>query len=160
MKMELHVHNIEITLRYLKDLGPRGAQGLDDTMCRAMNLDLYPAWVKQISFTDHSLQDLARLGHPYSKRYSKDSFVHPDDVVHIQDGALLAGSSIRKTDRGYDLVNTTPEYVYLRYGKGRMRMRDPGGEAMRLALPAIRKRFITEFSLKGNLANRLGFKVS
>lgn len=44
---------------------------------------------KHASLTDHSLKDLADMGHPYSKRKSKDSGPHPDYEVHSQSGDLL-----------------------------------------------------------------------
>jgi len=47
--------------------------------------------VKQhASETDHSLADLAAMGHPYSRRYSAGAAPHPDDVVHQQSGTLYA----------------------------------------------------------------------
>ena len=90
---------------------------------------------------DHSLEDLRKLGHPYSTKFSKDSFVHPDDVVHVQDGNLLGSSIIERGEGFVRLVNDSPEYAYLRYGTTKMRMRDPGGEAMKEALPKIQQRF-------------------
>lgn len=43
-----------------------------------------------ISLSDHSLADLARLGHPYSKRSPK-ALHNPDFQVHEQTGRLRAG---------------------------------------------------------------------
>jgi hypothetical protein len=142
--LKLDTHSIDIFIRKIAAIGGGAPAYLDAVTERCMNFDLYPRWVEQISMNDHTLEQLAALGHPYSKRYSKDSFVHPDDVVHIQDGNLLGSSSILKAAKGWLLVNTSPEYVWLRYGKGRMRMRDPGGAAIQNALPAIRDRFRRE----------------
>jgi hypothetical protein len=44
----------------------------------------------QASLTDHTLKQLADMGHPYSRRYGVDSGPHADDIVHSQSGKLLA----------------------------------------------------------------------
>lgn len=50
---------------------------------------LYDAVRKQASLTDHSLKDLANLGHPYSTKFPADGKPHGDDtLVHIQKGKL------------------------------------------------------------------------
>lgn len=146
MKISVDFHDLDIKIKGIAAMGGGFPRYIDDVLFRCMNLDLYPQWVKQISMNDHTLQDLASLGHPYAVRYGKDSFVHPDDVVHIQDGNLLGGSKIEKSavGNGYDLVNSSPEYVFLRYGTSKMRMRDPGGAAFQEALPAIKQRFAQE----------------
>lgn len=146
---KVHIHNIDAFISKLKSIGGGAPQYLDAVMERCMRNDLWPLWVKQISMHDHTLQALAQLGHPYSTRYGKDSFVHPDDVVHIQDGNLLGGSYIEHGAGSggqvvWQLRNDAEEYVYLRYGTATMRMRDPGGEAMREALGPIRRRFRNE----------------
>jgi hypothetical protein len=43
-----------------------------------------------ISARDHTLQDLARMGHPYSKAHP-DNPHDPPEVVHVQSGALISG---------------------------------------------------------------------
>jgi len=160
MKIGVHIHNLDVMIKNLKNLGPRGAEQIDDTLFRCMNLDLYPQWVKQISLNDHTLQELAKLGHPYSQRFQPDSFVHLDEVVHVQDGSLLGGSSVRKSAHGYQLVNVSPEYVFLRYGTYKMRMRDPGGAALRDALPAMRRRFASEWKGRSDGKDFARFRVS
>ncbi len=46
---------------------------------------------QQAELTDHSLEDLAILGHPYAKIYPADSPPHNDDsLLHIQSGYLFA----------------------------------------------------------------------
>lgn len=43
-----------------------------------------------MSHTDHSLDDLRRMGHPYAKR--NPQHIHdPDFIVHTQSGEMLAG---------------------------------------------------------------------
>lgn len=45
---------------------------------------------ENISITDHSLADLARLGHPYARRGPSSSLSHPLWQVHKQTGRLLS----------------------------------------------------------------------
>jgi hypothetical protein len=143
MQIELHIHEIDVFIKGLTAIGGGAPKYLDAVLWRCMNLDVWPLWIKQISLSDHTLEELRRLGHPYSKIYGKDSFVHPDDVVHIQDGGLLGGSKIEKSKDGlgWQLINDAPEYIQLRYGTKYMRIRDPGGAALFYALPLIKKRF-------------------
>ncbi len=55
------------------------------------------------SLTDHSLADLARLGHPYARRFAPN-YLHPDYLVHQQSGMLTSG--LRK-----DAIVEAPEGV-------------------------------------------------
>ena len=44
----------------------------------------------QAALVDHTLEDLAELGHPYSTRYPKNYGPHGDDTqVHMQSGHLM-----------------------------------------------------------------------
>lgn len=142
--LTLDTHEIDIQIKRITVFGGRAEQYLSQVLERCMRLDLWPLWIKQISMHDHTLEQLRKLGHPYSTRYGKDSFVHPDDVVHIQDGNLLGRSLIQAAGNGWQLVNDSPEYVDLRYGTAHMRMRDPGGKAVELAIPLIKYRFKNE----------------
>lgn len=67
------------------------------TETRRMNEKLVTAGIlvetavkEQASLTDHTLEDLALMGHPYSRRYPTDSGPHPDKMVHKQSGLLYA----------------------------------------------------------------------
>lgn len=51
---------------------------------------IHDAVYENISLTDHSLQDLADLGHPYSRR-GGGGLHSPDFQVHTQSGKLLSG---------------------------------------------------------------------
>lgn len=50
------------------------------------------------SLTDHSLADLARMGHPYAKRAPNPP--HPPYMVHRQTGKYIAGFFSRTGQRG------------------------------------------------------------
>jgi hypothetical protein len=144
----VRIHNLDIVINKLRSVGGGAPQYMREVLDRAMREDLWPAWIEHISLDDHSLEELAKLGHPYSRRYEVDSFIHPDSEVHAQTGSFREASSIRNTEgpKGpvVQLVNTSPHYVFLRYGTRTMRMRDPGGAAMLQALPKIQKRFADE----------------
>lgn len=146
--ISVRIHNLDVVVDKLTKLGGGASKFMGDVVERAMREDVWPRWVKQISLSDHTLEELALLGHPYSTRYATDSFAHPDEQVHIQSGNLLEGSRIERKDTAgvvsVQLVNDAPEYVDLRFGTSRMRIRDPGGAALRDALPAIKARFKEE----------------
>jgi hypothetical protein len=85
--------------------------------------------IKNTSLTDHTLRDLARLDHPYSKRYPKNK-LHDDRMIHRQSGTLQqefrdstvrAGNSII-----YVLRNAAFYWTYLRDGTETMRPRPMG----------------------------------
>lgn len=155
--MELHVHNLEIVLDKITKFGG-GAEGyLGDLLFQAAHDDLWPRWIAQISLTDHTLQQLADLDYPYSTRYDIDSFVHKDEFVHEQSGNLVESSSIERVNKNgkveVRIINKSPHYIFLRYGTYKMRPRDPGGAALRDAMPAIRERF--KAGLKGLVQSNL-----
>jgi hypothetical protein len=138
-------HNLNISMAHIRAIGGGAPKYMGELVKQAMEQDVWPRWLKHISLTDHSLQDLANLDHPYANRYAIDSFAHPDEDVHIQSGDLVNKSRM-EFEGGSDrfvarLINESEEYVYLRYGTSKMRMRDPAGATMREALPAIKKRF-------------------
>jgi len=134
-------HDLEIQIGKIRAIGGGAEKYMQELCLEAMQDDIWPSWIKHISLTDHDLSQLSKLGYPYSTRYAADSFVHPDEDVHIQSGDLLANSRIEIAGDAVQLVNSSIEYEYLRYGTSRTRMRDPGGAAMRDALPSIKKRF-------------------
>lgn len=153
--VELHVHGLDIAIRKLKSIGEGAPKFMAQQVSDAMHLDLWPMWLKHITLSDHTLTDLAHLGHPYSTQFGVDTFMHKDEDVHIQDGGLVNASRIEMTNTSTGvegrLMNDAPEYVLLRYGTWKMRMRDPGGAALRDALPLIRTRL--EENVKGAIIN-------
>lgn len=138
-------HNLNISLDHIRAIGGGAPKYMSDLVTLAMGVDVWPIWLKHISLTDHSKQDLDRLGNPYATRYAIDSFAHPDADVHIQSGDLVNKSRLEYEDTSTRsvarIINESPEYIYLRYGTSVMRMRDPAGATMAEALPAIKKRF-------------------
>jgi len=85
---------------------------------------------KNASLTDHSLQDLKMLGHPYSKR-NPQKLHEPDFLVHKQSGKLLESkySGIKEASIslfqlkasayvGFD-KNIAPHAVFVIFGTSR-----------------------------------------
>lgn len=97
---------------------------------------LYSAVKEKASLADHSLKDLADLGHPYSTRFATDSFVHPDEFVHTQSGRLVDNIEAISSIDG-DIVTVAcgvresrvPYIGYLIDGTSKMRSRDFLGHA-------------------------------
>jgi hypothetical protein len=142
MPSELRFHNLDIAIEKIRSIGGGAEAYMAQLVRDAMHEDVWPQWVAHISLNDHTLEDLRKLGHPYSTRYGADSFMHKDEDVHIQSGDLLNASHIVEVRPGVmHLINTAREYVFLRFGTSKMRPRDPGAAALRDALPAIKKRF-------------------
>ena len=86
---------------------------------------------KHASLTDHSLKDLADMGHPYSTRKGKDSGPHPDYEVHSQSGTLqeniVKNGYLTNTMAGIEvgvLESDVPYIKYLIEGTAKMRPKD------------------------------------
>lgn len=145
---KLSIHKVDVVLRRIQNFGTRGPAYLDSVVERCMELDVLPRWYEHISLEDHSLEDLRRLGHPYAARFAVDSFIHPDSEVHKQSGSLYESTHVQRRSgangAAWLLINTSPHYVFLRYGTVNMRMRDPGGVALGEALPFIKRRWQEE----------------
>jgi hypothetical protein len=82
--------------------------------------------LRDTDLTDHTLADLARLGHPYSRRYGRNK-LHDDRLIHRQSGKLqeeFRDSTVRAGDRIlYTLRNAAFYWPYLRDGTETMRPR-------------------------------------
>lgn len=77
---------------------------------------------------DHTLQELAALGHPYSTRPEAGPGPHPDFIVHEQEGDLLGSIGRVKP-------TVTPEGV-----TGGVTVTDPKAEWLLLGTPTMRPR--------------------
>lgn len=146
---EIRIHNLDIVLGKLKVIGGGAPQYVSEVVDRAIRQDLLPKWLDHTTLTDHSLEDLANLGHPYSTKSGVDSFVHPDSFVHEQSGSLAQGTSASVENQGSRIVgkltNTSPNYEWVGpKQRGRMRLRDPGGAALAAASESIIRRLHTE----------------
>ena len=77
--------------RNLTRYGGGFTQHVDKVMGKVSKI-MDKAVTKNISLKDHSLKDLAQMGHPYAKRHGPEgSPIHdPYWLVHTQSGELLA----------------------------------------------------------------------
>jgi hypothetical protein len=141
-------HRLTIVINRIKSLSAAMPQYMEDVMMRCMTDDIIPFWRQHIGLQDHSLEELAKLGHPYSRRFAVDSFIHPDSEVHEQSGSVMESTQIVADSvpggRRVRLICTSPHWIFLRYGTRTMRMRDPAGVTMRDALPKIKARIHRE----------------
>lgn len=128
----VYVKGLDSITISLKNLHPGQDPHLRAVMTESAN-DIEKAVKEKASLTDHSLKDLARMGHPYGHGGSPP---HPDELVHIQSGKLVESiySSIMITDTKASvtcgvLESDVPYIKPLIYGTSRMRPRDFLGHA-------------------------------
>lgn len=92
--------------------------------------------VEASSLSDHTLEDLAVMGHPYARRYPPDSGPHPDELIHHQTEGVRGARGISFIDSftsevvaipggsvTYRLRNRAPHWLYLKDGTSKMRAR-------------------------------------
>jgi hypothetical protein len=95
---------------------------------------LYAEMEELISMTDHSLDDLRRMGHPYRRR-APQGFPHSDWLVHNQEGDLVNGLkrlplSVRNNRIQVSITSSARHTWYLLLGTSKMRPRDFVSAAM------------------------------
>lgn len=79
----------DVMAKNLKTFENKFLQSVTQGMQKVMEI-LDEAVTRNISLTDHSLIDLALMGHPYASRSPQRIHV-PSYQVHIQSGEMLAG---------------------------------------------------------------------
>jgi hypothetical protein len=96
-------------------------------LIRTATRDLYDRAKLYLSLQDHTLADLARLGHPYARRFGAHT-LHPDYFLHVQTGTLIASLNYEVTETPgsvYGRIGNTAYYHrWLIYGTTKMRPRD------------------------------------
>lgn len=119
-----------------KDFGAMTRQYTSDLMAQvkknvtAATKTLYGGIRDNVSLKDHSLKDLAKMGHPYSKR--RFQAIHaPYWKVHIQSGNLLSAVKTGTTLKGQSFTGyvgideaIAPHAKAVVYGTQRMVARD------------------------------------
>jgi len=87
---------------------------------------LYTEAKELASLADHSLEDLRALGNPYAMRWGAN-MLHPDYLIHIQSGTLLANLRREVKDEGENIsgyVHSEAWYsAFLEFGTVKMRPR-------------------------------------
>lgn len=143
------VRNLENVIKNMRDLVPQTMKELKSSMNFAGNT-LQHAVQEKAKLTDHSLKQLAEMGHPYAwktgdavkigdrtmKAASTDTAPHSDEFVHKQSGNLY--DNIEKVvhleeNKALVAVGVNKEKVpyigYLIDGTSKMRPRDFLGHA-------------------------------
>ena len=96
MQLTATVRGLDLTIGMINGLSPAAAAGAFAGVVKGLEIaDL--ASRKLISASDHTLRDLARMGHPYGRAPSttRQAPPHGDPVVHVQTGRYLA--ALKKT---------------------------------------------------------------
>ena len=144
----IFVTGLSVTIKKLQAMSESSSKYAASILMRCVQQDFMPKWDDHINLQDHSLEDLRKLGHPYSNRYAINSFVHPDSFVHEQSGDLLNSFEIRQSTEGenpvVEMISTSETYKYIRFGTSTMRIRDPASEAIKESIPAIKDRWENE----------------
>jgi hypothetical protein len=115
--------NLDVTLRFLGNLSPKSklamtfAAGAMATKAKAYCEDI-------ISARDHSLRELALMGHPYAAAHPANPH-DPPETVHVQDGDLIAGLTATApigTAHGAQakVINTDPVDEWIQGGSEKM----------------------------------------
>lgn len=101
--------------------------------------------VENASLTDHTLKDLAKLGHPYSLRNTANPH-DPPYLVHEQTGNLKSSIERTSSPKGFRVSigvdeDKVPYLPYLILGTSKMIARDFITESFNEVLPQLRKLF-------------------
>lgn len=82
--------------------------------------------IMNVTLTDHTLQELRQLGHPYS-RQSPQTLHSPSFLVHTHTGDLRDAVTMEETPKGYRVGvddAKAPHAVHVLFGTSRMVARD------------------------------------
>lgn len=142
------VHNVEIIAGNIRAMGGGMRKYMQTVLTEAMTEDVMPRWTEHITRQALSPQERRSLDYPWSTRHGKDSGPYPDTDIGEDTGSIVSSTTIESGDVAGNpsvrMINTSSHYEYIRYGTHSMRPRDPAGEAMGEALPAIQTRFSEE----------------
>lgn len=86
--------NLRATIHDVRGLGRVGREAQRDSLMAGGKV-LREAIKQHLSITDHSLEDLRRMGHPYARRHGSIR-VHPERpfMVHRQDGRMMKATTL------------------------------------------------------------------
>jgi len=135
--MAARIEGLQNVLQNIAMIGPIETAKMNNRIIVAGNI-LESAVKDHASNTDHTLKELADMGHPYSNRYTADSGPHPDDIVHSQSGTLLANieknqnlNTVRASVEVGVSKSNVPYIGYLINGTSKQRPRNFIGAAFR-----------------------------
>lgn len=127
MKITGSIENLDVVVTGLGDTSLEVREAAFQGVLLAMNA-AFKACQTMISADDHSLKQLAELGHPYG--FTRPALIHdPDVVVHIQSGDYL--KALQRTSPsgsggdiiGGEIFNDSPLDGIIQNGTLRMRGR-------------------------------------
>lgn len=101
--MPVEVRGLEEILRNMQQIPIIEAQKANENL-RVSGGIVEAAVLEHASLTDYTLEELADMGHPFSRRFSTDSGPAPDNIVRIQTGLLF--DNIRKEEHMTKTVST------------------------------------------------------
>lgn len=89
--MQVETGGFSATIMNLRKMRGPQLRKLEDAAAEAIGKVVHPAIQRNITRTDHTLQQLADMDHPYAKRHASIT-VHPGEsyVVHMQRGKLAS----------------------------------------------------------------------
>jgi hypothetical protein len=92
--MQAELSGFQTTIMNLRQMQGPALRKLEDAAADAIRLVVHPAVQQNITRTDHTLQQLADLDHPYATRHASIQ-VHPGQtyLVHLQKGKLASSLS-------------------------------------------------------------------
>lgn len=96
--IEAEITGLDLTVRGLRDFPARAKAYAFSAVLDGLKIARDEA-AKLISASDHSLKELAEMGHPYAAAHPAPP--HSDPIVHVQTGAYLAALTVTPPV-GYD----------------------------------------------------------
>ena len=91
MKLTATVRGLDLTIGSIEGLGTAAAAGALAGVTKGLAIAELAAR-KLIGASDHSLADLAMMGHPYARRNPHSP--HADPIVHVQTGRYLGALKV------------------------------------------------------------------
>lgn len=86
--MSVVIQGLDSVLANVQQIIPNEAAKMNKRLSIAGEI-VNQSVTSQASLTDHTLDQLAKMGHPYSTRYAVGNGPHGDDsLVHVQSGTL------------------------------------------------------------------------
>ena len=105
------------TAAALKNMGKAAREAAEKVASEAMALELKKAVERNLSYSDHSLQSLKSLGHPYAKRNPQKLHGAKSYVVHKQSGHMSQSVIVKRAGTNKVGLRLQLNYRYGRYFK-------------------------------------------
>ncbi len=163
MAEDIQVQNIDVVLRNIISFGGGFLNNVNKAMDESTDA-LYETMSVNIALTDHSLKELAKMGHPYARR-APQQIHNPFWQVHQQSGKLYNARIKRVKKASTDSGSTfgviveargevgvdsgrAPEAVHVIFGTNKMIARPFLTESLNLSKDKIESIFHKRLRLK------------